>query len=171
MTTLAGHHEFMAEVLSLAKEALVSGELPIASIVVVKESIVVRTSTSERRDRRFLVHAELAALQEAEKLGLSLEERRTATLYSNLEPCLMCMGACMSFFLGELVYSLESPADGAVRLAKSWTRKEEDLPGYILPKITSGVLRAETIKLFDRYANMHAADPMSRWAKTLAELE
>jgi len=31
----------------------------------------------------------------------------------------MCMGAAMSFFLGEIVYGLESPADGGVGLVRA----------------------------------------------------
>ena len=36
----------------------------------------------------------------------------------------------MTFFLGELVYGLESPGDGAVEVIQGWARKEEDIPGY-----------------------------------------
>ena len=39
--------------------------------------------------------------------------RREAVLYTTLEPCLLCMGAAMSFFLGRIVYALAAPADGA----------------------------------------------------------
>ena len=56
----------MAEVMCLADQALASGELPIASLIVGGETIVARASTSERRAKRFLVHAELVALQTAE---------------------------------------------------------------------------------------------------------
>ena len=44
----------------------------------------------------------------------------------------MCIGAAMSFFVGEIHYSLESPADRAVNLVKGWIRREDDMPGYRL---------------------------------------
>jgi tRNA(adenine34) deaminase len=93
----------MRQVLSLAAEALEQGEFPIASIVVLDDEIITRATASEQREKRFLGHAELVALEEADKQLLSFDERGRARLFTNLEPCLMCMGAAMSFFLGELV--------------------------------------------------------------------
>jgi tRNA(adenine34) deaminase len=83
----------------------------------------------------------------------------------------MCMGAAMSFFLGEVVYALESPGDGAVDLVQGWTRKEEDIPGYQVPGITGGVLRTESIRLFRAYVARHERGPMRDWAETLAHLK
>jgi len=116
----------MRHTLSLAAEALELGELPIAAIVVLDDRIIGSATTAEQREQRLLVHAELAALEQADRLGLSLAERRKARLFTNLEPCLMCLGAAMSFFLGEIHYALESPADGAVDLVRAWSRAEED---------------------------------------------
>ena len=89
----------MRQALILAEEALGFGEFPIGSVLVLKNRIIARGMTSEQREDRFLVHAELVALEKADKLGLSLDERRATKLFTNLEPCLMCMGAAMSFFL------------------------------------------------------------------------
>ena len=82
----------------------------------------------------------------------------------------MCMGAAMSFFLGEITYALESPGDGAVELAKGWVRKEADIPGYQIPRIRAGLLREESIRLFKEYVSLHDPGPMRAWAQTLAEL-
>ena len=82
----------------------------------------------------------------------------------------MCMGAAMSFFLGEIHYALESPGDGAVELVKAWERKEDDIPGYQFPKISGGLLREESIRLFERYVSMRPAGPMREWAETLTKL-
>jgi tRNA(adenine34) deaminase len=162
------HH--MRQVLDLAAEALEFGEFPIAAIVVLDGEIISRASTSEQREKRFLGHAELVALEEADKQRLSYDERSRARLFTNLEPCLMCMGAAMSFFLGELVYGLESPGDGAVELVRGWVRKEEDIPGYQIPKITGGLLRTESIRLFEAYVARREPGPMRDWAETLARL-
>jgi len=161
---------YMWQVLDLAAEALEFGEFPIAAIVVLDGEIISRASTSEQRERRFLGHAELVALEEADKQRLSYDERSRARLFTNLEPCLMCMGAAMSFFLGELVYGLESPGDGAVDLVRGWIRKEEDIPGYQIPKITGGLLRTESIRLFQAYVARREPGPMRDWAETLARL-
>ena len=88
------------------------------------------------KDKRFLVHAELNTLLEADYKKLNYKERQNCKIYTTLEPCMMCLGACMSFFIGEVIFALESPGDGAVSMATEWHRKEEDIPGYKLPKIT-----------------------------------
>jgi tRNA(adenine34) deaminase len=160
----------MKRTLALAREALERGEFPIAAIVVLDDQVIAAAAASERRENRYLGHAELTALETADRLGLTLAERRAATLFTNLEPCLMCLGAAMSFFLGEITYGLESPGDGAVDLVQTWTRKAEDIPSYQLPRITGGLLREESISLFQEYVSRRAPGPMRDWAATLTRL-
>jgi tRNA(adenine34) deaminase len=161
---------YMRQTLTLAAEALELGEFPIAAIVVLDDEIIASAMTSEQREKRFLGHAELVALEQADRQQLSFVQRRDARLFTNLEPCLMCLGAAMSFFLGEIYYALESPGDGAVALARAWVRQEDDIPGYQLPKITGGLLRQESIKLFQEYVSLRPPGPMRDWAETLAKL-
>ena len=161
---------YMQKVLALAAEALEQGEFPIAAIVVLDDKIIAQATASEQREKRYLGHAELIALEKADKQQLAFDERGRARLFTNLEPCLMCMGAAMSFFLGAIVYGLESPGDGAADLVRSWARKEEDIPGYQIPKITGGLLREESIVLFEEYVARREPGPMRDWAETLARL-
>jgi len=166
---LAERH--MTRTLKLAAEALELGELPIAAIVVLGDRVIGSATTAEQREQRTLVHAELAALDEADRLGLSLAERRSARLFTNLEPCLMCLGAAMSFFVGGIHYALESPADGAVSMVRAWVRAEGDMPQYRLPEITGGLLREESIRLFEKYVLSQGPGPMRDWARTLAQID
>jgi tRNA(adenine34) deaminase len=161
---------YMRQALTLAAEALEQGEFPIAAVVVLDGEVISRATASEQRENRFLGHAELVALEEADRQHLSFDQRARATLFTNLEPCLMCLGAAMSFFLGEVVYGLESPGDGAVALLRGWIRKEEDFPGYQVPRIRGGWLREESLRLFEAYVARHEPGPMRDWAETLARL-
>jgi len=156
--------------LGLLTEALWYDEFPVGEIVALDGEIVGQGTTTEQRERRFLGHAEMLALEQAYKLQLSFDERRRARLFTNLEPCLMRMGAAMSFFLGEIVYGLESPGDGGVGLVRAWQRKEEDIPSYQVPKITGGLLREESIGLFEEYVARCPPGPMRDWAETLTRL-
>jgi tRNA(adenine34) deaminase len=170
MSTEKTAEHYMKQVLTLAAKALEQGEFPIAAIVVLDDEIIAQATASEQREKRFLGHAELVALEEADKQQPSFDERSRARLFTNLEPCLMCMGAAMSFFLGEIVYGLESPGDGGVGLVRAWERKEEDMPGYQVPKITGGLLREESIQLFEQYVARRPPGPMRDWAETLTRL-
>jgi tRNA(adenine34) deaminase len=166
----ASYSPEMKELLQERRDYLDQGEFPIASIVVLDDEIIAQATASEQREKRFLGHAELVALEEADKQQLSFVERGRARLFTNLEPCLMCMGAAMSFFLGQIVYGLESPGDGAVDLVRAWARKEEDIPGYQIPEITGGLLREESIRLFEAYVARREPGPMRDWAETLTRL-
>ena len=160
----------MRQCLALAAEALEYDEFPIGAIAILDNRIIGQGTATEHREKRFLGHAELVALETADRLQLSFDERRRTRLFTNLEPCLMCTGAAMSFFLGEIVYGLESPGDGGIDLVRAWVRQEEDMPGYQIPRITGGLLREESIRLFEEYVSRHPPGPMRDWAETLAKL-
>lgn len=160
---------FMREALKVAAEGLEKGELPIGAVVVLDGQVIARAHTAERAEQRMLVHAELLALLEADTLVRGARKRANVMLFTTLEPCLMCMGAAMSFFLGQIYYALEAPSDGAVALAHQWRRKEEDFPAYRVPSVEGGLLRQESLDLFKAYVKRYpsAPQPLWEWAKTL----
>jgi len=104
----------MEFVINLAREALANGELPIAAAVFHGEKLISSAYTTERADKRWLVHAEQKALMDADTKMLSLKTRTELELYTNLEPCLMCLGMAISSFIGTINFSLEAPDDGAI---------------------------------------------------------
>lgn len=153
-----------------AKEAMKKGECPIAAIVFLDDEIIAKSYTKEYAEKRFLVHAELNALIEADLKRYSFEDRRRMQLFTNLEPCLMCMGAAMSFFIGEIYYALESPMDGAVELAHQWNPNDGGFASYRVPKITGGVLRKESQELFHEFFQISEQGGLKTFANSLALL-
>jgi tRNA(adenine34) deaminase len=125
----------------------------------------------DKQAQRFLAHAEFMALDQADRLNPFPGNRRDARLFTTLEPCIMCMGAAMSFFIGEVTYALESPADGGAALVTSWQPGADTMPSYKVPDIKSGLMREESKALFRRYVEVHPPDsPLWEWAKSLTEL-
>lgn len=161
---------FIREALAVARQGLDCGEFPIGAVVVLNDQIIASAHTQEVTQGRLLVHADLLALEAADRLSPFPGKRRDCVLYITGEPCLMCLGAAMSFFIGEIVYGHEMPSDGAVSLVQKWQRPEEDFPNYRLPKIRGGVLRQEGIDLFKEYVVRHCSGAMWEWAKTVAAL-
>ena len=164
------HDHFMRQALAMARQGLDRGELPIGAVVVLDGKIIAAAHTMEKSEGRLLVHADLLALEAADRIKPFPGKRCDMKLYVTGEPCLMCLGAAMSFFLGEIYYGHECPGDGAVALAQSWQRREEDFPNYRLPKITGGILRQEGIALFREYVARHTSGALWEWAKTIAAL-
>ena len=160
---------FMQAALSVARQGLEQGELPIGAVIVLNNQIIAAAHTQEVAQRRMLVHAELLALEEADQLKPFPGKRRDTQLFVTSEQCLMCVGAAMSFFLGEIYYGHECPSDGATALAQQWKRKE-DLPNYRVPKIIGGILRAEAISLFKEFVARYPSSPTWQWARSIATL-
>jgi tRNA(adenine34) deaminase len=162
----------MRETLALADRAIERGELPIAALVVLDGTVIAQAHTAEVAEGRLLVHAELLALQKADRLKPFPGRRRDAVLYTNLEPCLMCLGAAMSFMLGSIYYALESPSDGAAALVQGWQRDEESFAEYRAPEMHGGLLREKSIALFEKWVEVHPeGGPVWEWARSLADLE
>ncbi len=156
----------MQKTIELAKYALKNNELPIAAIIYLDDKIIAQSYTSEKKDSRYLIHAELKALIEADKLGYNIRDRKRMQLFTTLEPCMMCIGASMTFFIGEIYYGLDSESDGAVELAKKWNPESDNFPFYRVPKIQGGILKEEITKLFCNYLN-EVDGPMKNWVNSL----
>ena len=160
----------MQRTLRLAEEAMNSNECPIAAIVFLDDEIIAESYTKEFSERRFLVHAELNALMEADLKRYSFRDRTRMQLFTNLEPCLMCMGAAMSSFVGEIYYALESPIDGAVEITQKWNPQSDDFASYRVPKIFGGLLRQESQELFKRFAEKCEPGGLKIFAESLSKL-
>lgn len=160
--------EGMAAALAVALVGLEAGELPIGAAVVVDGEVVAAAHTQERGQRRLLVHAELLALDAADRrLGPA---RTRATLHTTLEPCLMCLAATATAMVPRLVFGLASPGDGAGALAAAWDAgRSADLPQVRLPEVVGGVGAEESRALFALFcaARPDATDGLTTWARTL----
>jgi tRNA(adenine34) deaminase len=162
--------EKMRLTLELAKEAMKNGECPIAAIVFLGDEIISQAYTRERAEKRLLVHAELNALIDADLKRYAYSERRRMELFTNLEPCMMCMGAAMSYFIGKIYYALESPYDGAAELARNWNPHSDAFASYYVPETVGGILREESRQLFREYAGICPPGGLKTFAEALASL-
>lgn len=157
----------MRVALQTAEEGLLKGELPIGAAAFLGDKLLYTTHTSEKEDKRFLVHAEQKVLLAVDKMDLTYSERKKVELYTNLEPCMMCLGTAIASFIGSVYYGIESKTDGAVNWAvKSWD-EIHDKSSFTLPYVESGVLKNESIDLFKRYIETYEDGVMVEWAKTL----
>jgi tRNA(adenine34) deaminase len=160
----------MGVALEEARRAMELDKLPIAAVVVAGGEVVATRHTEDRGQRRRLVHADLLALDDADRLGLSMHERAAASLVVTLEPCPMCLGAAMTFGIGDVVFALESPSDGAADLFSEWDRQPDLFPGYSIPSIVGGVRRDDARALFRAFVERPGPhDGYWRWALHLAE--
>jgi tRNA(adenine34) deaminase len=144
------HHRFMGVALDLAREALAAGEFPVGCVAVLDGRVVARGRRSGTVDAGFneIDHAEMGALRQ---LAETIDHRgrcRQATLYSTLEPCLMCLGAALISGVGRIVYAFEDAMGGATGFLSA-----ERAPLYrdSAPEIVAGIRRQESLSLFHAY--------------------
>jgi tRNA(adenine34) deaminase len=164
--------EKMRLTITVAQQALEQGELPIAAVVFLEDEMVSSCYTTDRADKRFLVHAELKALLEADMMKYPVKKRKAMQLFTTLEPCMMCLGAAMSSFIGEIYYALEAPMDGAVSFANLFSKKEcNEIPSYRLPRIQGGLMRDDVKNLFKEYVERNQPGAFYDFAASLAGLE
>ncbi len=163
-------YEKMRYTVNYAEKALKSREMPIAAVIFSNDQVIAEAYTSEYTDARFLVHAELKTLLEVDKKKYSVKERKNMQLFTTLEPCMMCLGASLSSFIGEIHYALEAKSDGAVHLLDALDQPSE-INSFSVPKIHSGMMRYETLNLFKKYIEIAPAEGLRKFAKGLLDQE
>ena len=104
----------MREALRLARQAALSGEVPVGAVLVAATGeITGRGSNSPISRHDPTAHAEILALREAAAArNYRLEG---ATLYCTLEPCVMCAGALVAARVARLVFGARDLRFGGVR--------------------------------------------------------
>ena len=97
----------MRQALAAARQAQVSGEVPIGTCIVSDNQLVAVSGNRTRTDCDPTAHAEIIALREAAaKLG---NYRLTdVDVYSTIEPCAMCAGALIQARVRRLVSAIAS---------------------------------------------------------------
>jgi tRNA(adenine34) deaminase len=102
---------FIREAIRLANEAGRMGNLPIGAVIALDGEIVASGKNSIWSPNTDLTrHAEMEALR---SLPSELRSRcKEMTLYTTLEPCLMCAGAILLHQIGRVVYGATDPNGG-----------------------------------------------------------
>jgi tRNA(adenine34) deaminase len=96
MKRLTREEKFMREALKSAKKGLSEGEVPIGAVVVFEDKVVARGYNRRARLQLASAHAEMMAIDRACKKFGSWRLPEGCELYVTLEPCPMCMGACLN---------------------------------------------------------------------------
>lgn len=156
----------MRAALDEAAHGLTEGCMPIGAVLVFEGDVLASAHWSGTGNG-LLAHPEQRVLTEADRAA-TWETRHGSTLYTTLEPCLMCMGAAMSFFVGRVVYALSAPADGATDVHRAWRPKRGHPSGggsYAVPTIVGGVLEHESRHLVERWLGAGATGPEADFAR------
>ena len=138
---------FMEKALELARQAESNGEVPVGAIVVVDGQVRGRGFNSPIRLMDPTAHAEILALREA-SASIGNYRLEGATLYSTLEPCVMCAGALVAARVARLVFGARDLRFGGVR--SKFRLADSELLNHRV-EVVEGVLAAEATRMLQEF--------------------
>jgi tRNA(adenine34) deaminase len=141
------HNLYMRQALALAAQAQAAGEVPVGAVIVLNGEVIGKGRNSPIAANDPTAHAEMLAIREAcARLGNYRLE--STTLYSTLEPCVMCAGALVAARVATLVFGARDLRFGGVR--SKFRLADSDLLNHRL-EIVEGVLAAESVRLLQDF--------------------
>lgn len=140
---------YMKLALRMAQHAYREKEVPIGAVVVDSEGNIVSTGRNQVEEKHdATAHAEINALKEAANFKNNWR-LLNCTLFTTLEPCMMCLGAIQGFRISRVVYAAKDLRLGA---CGSWQSLHEvNHPYHRSIQITGGVGEEESSLLLKRF--------------------
>ena len=130
-----------------ARRAADAGEVPIGAVVVLDGRVIARAHNAPITLRDPTAHAEVLALRTAARETGNYRLERTS-VYTTVEPCLMCCGALVHARVARLVYGAADPKAGA---AASLYRILDDGRLNHRVEVTAGVRSEECAALLTEF--------------------
>jgi tRNA(adenine34) deaminase len=130
-----------------ARRAADAGEVPIGAVVVLDGMVIARAHNAPITLHDPTAHAEVLALRAAARETGNYRLERTS-VYTTVEPCLMCCGALVHARVARLVYGAADPKAGA---AASLYRILDDGRLNHRVEVTAGVRAEECAALLTEF--------------------
>lgn len=120
--------------LSGARESFARGDYPVGSVLAVDGVVLGQGSNEGESSKNYSNHAETSLIiRNGDKLLASAKDGGVITLYSTLEPCLMCLGVATMNKVSRIIYIQKDPHAGACSIDRSsiGVRYQETWPDII----------------------------------------
>ena len=138
----------MEMALGEAKIAFEAGEFPVGCVIVHENKIIANgRRNNSNTDTNELDHAEMVAFRQLliTHKGIATDE---ITVYSTMEPCLMCFSTLLVNGVKNFVYSYEDVMGGGTNLP---LKNLAPLYSEMKISVTKKVLREKSVELFKRF--------------------
>lgn len=142
------HYRYMRIALEEAKNALDAGEFPVGCVIVLDGEIV---ATGGRQNSKIefseIDHAEIVAIRNLQRLRPDIDRSRV-TLYTTMEPCLMCYSTLLVNNVTKVVYGFEDVMGGGTNLP---LKVLNPLYSKLDVEVVPGIMREECLALFKTF--------------------
>jgi len=138
--------EMMRRCIRLSTVAAQCGEFPFAGLICDGSRVIAEATNQVARDADVTRHAELVAISAAQK-KLGRKDLSNCTIYSNVEPCVMCSFPIRETRISRVVYSISSPMMGG--FSKWNVLRDGEISSMMpeafgpVPEVIVGVLQRE----------------------------
>ena len=144
MPFTANDIHFMETAIEQAKLAFQENEVPVGAVLVIDNKIIAKAYNQVQLLKDVTAHAEILVITAACN-EMQMKYLPNATLYTSLEPCLMCSGALFWNKIGKIIFAASDEKNGYSQFFKYSS------PFHPKTIVESGLLAnesAELLKLF-----------------------
>lgn len=131
---------FMRRALEEAAQGAALGEVPIAAVLVHRDTVVASAHNFRETWQDPTAHAEIIAIRAASK-RLATWRLLDTTLYVTVEPCTMCLGAVILARIPRVIFGARDPKAGACGSVVDFTQHHR-LNHHV--EVIGGVLQDES---------------------------
>ncbi|SRR5579885_517236 len=138
--------KMMMRCIRLSAVAGERGEFPFASIICEGDRVIAESTNEVARHADVTRHAELLAISEAQK-KLGKKNLSNCSIYSNVEPCVMCSFPIRETRISRVIYAISSPLMGG--FSKWNVLRDSELSNVMpeafgmIPEVVGGLLQHE----------------------------
>lgn len=132
---------YMNLALKQAKKAFKYDDVPVGCVIVKNNKVISKAYNKKENKKDAVKHAEIEAISKACK-KLKTWHLEDCTLYTTMEPCMMCSGAIIQSRIGHICYSIKNNSFGMSDYIKKYNKN-------II--IENNILSNESLKLIQLF--------------------
>ncbi len=148
--------KFMRQAIELSMSAVAHGNEPFGAVLVKDDEIVFSNENQIYTKHDPTYHGEAGLIRDfCTQTGIT--DLSKYTLYSSCEPCFMCSGAMVWTKLGRLVYAASNDDLEKILCNNGGCNCSKIVfdNSFWQPKVTTGILRDESIEILTAYFSLH----------------
>jgi tRNA(Arg) A34 adenosine deaminase TadA len=156
------------QAISIARETFANSNYPVGAVLAVDDKIIGSAGNEINKQKSFVNHAENALIiKNGKELAEAYEQNKTISLYSTLEPCIQCLGACVTNHVSRILFIQKDPNGGACDLKHNnigvWYKE-------VWPEITHIPFTNEPKQLMVKFFNEEIKRGNTKWPQKMLSL-
>jgi tRNA(adenine34) deaminase len=144
----------MQRCIRLSATATENGEFPFAAVICEGDMVVAEATNLVAQNGDVTQHAELVAVSKAQQV-LGRKDLSTCTIYSNVEPCVMCSFPIRETRIARVIYAISSPIMGGF---SRWNvLRDAEISKVMpeafgpIPEVIAGLLQRKSEKVWRKW--------------------